>query len=76
MHLRLSLTPRVTSSHVCSHTWGSGQNQMQALKKELLLLVPSMEVFLDVENLTSIGDLEQLVAKSDSVLIFLSRGWW
>ena len=32
-----------------SHTWSTGQNQMQALKKEVSLLVPTIEVFLDVE---------------------------
>jgi hypothetical protein len=59
-----------------SHTWGTGQNQMQALKKELQLLVPSMQVFLDVENLTSIGALEDLIAKSETVLVFLSTGYF
>jgi hypothetical protein len=59
-----------------SHTWGSGQNQMQALKKELQLLIPSMEVFLDVENLTNIGALEELIECSDSGLIFLSTGYF
>jgi hypothetical protein len=59
-----------------SHTWASGQNQMQALKKELQLLVPSMKLFLDVENLTNIGALEQLIESSDSVLVFLSAGYF
>jgi hypothetical protein len=59
-----------------SHTWASGQNQMQALKKELQLLVPSMKLFLDVENLTDIGALEQLIKSSDSVLVFLSTGYF
>jgi hypothetical protein len=59
-----------------SHTWASGQNQMQALKKELQLLVPSMKLFLDVENLTNIGALEQLIKSSDSVLVFLSTGYF
>jgi hypothetical protein len=59
-----------------SHTWASGQNQMQALKKELQLLVPSMRLFLDVENLTHIGALEQLIKSSDSVLVFLSTGYF
>jgi hypothetical protein len=59
-----------------SHTWGTGQNQMQALKKELQLLVPSMRVFLDVENLDSIGALEDLISKSETVLVFLSTGYF
>jgi hypothetical protein len=67
---------------------------MQALKKELGLLVPSLKVFLvsgigrdanvkltlfvaqDVENLTSIADLEALIGNSEVVLIFLSAGYF
>ena len=52
------------------------QQQMQALKKELQLLVPSLQVFLDVENLTSIGALEDLIASSDTILVFLSTGYF
>ena len=48
---------------------------MQALKKELGLLVPTMKCFLDVENLASIGDLEALIDNSESVLAFLSTGY-
>jgi hypothetical protein len=59
-----------------SHTWATGQNQMQALKKELSLLVPSLNMFLDVENLTHLGDLEALIDNSDVVLIFLSTGYF
>jgi hypothetical protein len=59
-----------------SHTWATGQNQMQALKKELSLLVPSLKIFLDVENLTNLGDLEALIENSEVVLIFLSTGYF
>ena len=59
-----------------SHTWATGQNQMQALKKELSLLVPSLKIFLDVENLTNLGDLEALIKNSEVVMIFLSSGYF
>jgi hypothetical protein len=59
-----------------SHTWATGQNQMQALKKELTLLVPSLKIFLDVEDLTNLGDLEALIENSEVVLIFLSSGYF
>jgi hypothetical protein len=49
---------------------------MQALKKELSLLVPSLRIFLDIENLTAINDLEALIDKSEVVLIFLSAGYF
>jgi hypothetical protein len=58
-----------------SHVWSSGQDQVQAIKKELQLLVPSMAIFLDVENLTDIGGLEKLIEGSDVTLFFLSEGY-
>ena len=39
-----------------SHVWSTGQDQVLAIKKEL---VPSVRVFLDIENLTDIGGLEK-----------------
>ena len=47
---------------------------MQALKKELVLLVPSLKVFLDVDDLVDIGSLEKLIEGSDVTLFFLSKG--
>ena len=49
---------------------------MQALKKELGLLVPSLKVFLDVENLESIAELELLVGNAEVILVFLSEGYF
>jgi hypothetical protein len=49
---------------------------MQALKKELSLLVPSLKIFLDIENLTAINDLEAIIDKSEVILIFLSTGYF
>jgi hypothetical protein len=49
---------------------------MQALKKELGMLVPSMRIFLDVENLTSVADLEALIDHSEVILLFLSAGYF
>ena len=49
---------------------------MQALKKELQLLLPSIRIFLDVENLRGIDELELEISRSDSVLIFLSAGYF
>ena len=48
---------------------------MQALKKELALLVPSLKVFLDVDDLVDIGSLEKLIEGSDVTLFFLSKGY-
>ena len=49
---------------------------MQALKKELQLLVPSLQTFLDVENLKSIASLEDLITRSETVVVFLSTGYF
>ena len=41
-----------------SHVWKSGQDQVRVIKSRLLLLVPDLKVFLDVDSLDSIADLE------------------
>ena len=54
----------------------TGQDQVQALKKELSLIVPSMSIFLDCEDLDDIGGLEGLIERADMTLVFLSEGYY
>ena len=46
-----------------SHVWSSGQDQMATLKRELQLLIYGIHVFLDVDDLKEIGQLD-------------TCGWW
>ena len=59
-----------------SHVWSSGQDQVHTLVRQLQLLLPGIEIWLDVDCLEDMGDesLEKSVASSASVLIFLSHG--
>ena len=57
-----------------SHVWGTGQDQAAVLKRQLLRMVPGLSVFLDVDDLADIGNLEGYIDESMSVLMFLSRG--
>jgi hypothetical protein len=41
-----------------SHVWSSGQDQMATLKRELQLLIYDINVFLDVDDLEDIGQLD------------------
>eukprot|EP00964_Phaeocystis_antarctica_P058161 scaffold34484_cov63-Phaeocystis_antarctica.AAC.6 len=41
-----------------SHVWSSGQDQMATLKRELQLLIYGVNVFLDVDDLEEIGQLD------------------
>eukprot|EP00964_Phaeocystis_antarctica_P102885 scaffold68197_cov53-Phaeocystis_antarctica.AAC.1 len=59
-----------------SHIWSSGQDQMATVKRELQLLVPGIRVFLDVDDLEEIGDLEKYVRQTQTMLIFLSKGYF
>ena len=43
-------------------------------KRQLQLLIPPANCFLDVDNLKDISDLEENVAESANVLMFVSRG--
>jgi hypothetical protein len=59
-----------------SHVWGSAQDQAALIKRTLQLLLPGVKVFLDIDNLEEIGDLERYVKESQCVLIFLSHGYF
>ena len=48
---------------------------MGIVKSMLRLLMPRVRCFLDVDNLTSIADLEHYVQQSDLILIFLTKGY-
>ena len=41
-----------------SHIWSSGQDQMATVKRELQLLLYGVRVFLDVDDLEEIGQLD------------------
>ena len=58
-----------------SHCWLHGQDAMATVKSMLRLLMPGVQAFLDVDNLTSIAELERYVAQSDLVLVFLTKGY-
>jgi hypothetical protein len=46
------------------------------IKRQLQRLLPAIRVFLDVDDLENIGDLEKYVDQSAVILIFLSKGYF
>jgi len=59
-----------------SHVWATGQDQVLSIKKELMLIVPSLKIWLDVENLANIAGLEDNITNIDMTLMFLSKGYF
>jgi len=59
-----------------SHVWGTGQDQMRIVKQRLLEMIPELHVFLDVDDLEEIGDLEAYVERTVTVLVYCSRGYF
>ena len=59
-----------------SHVWSSGQDQAATIKRQLQLLLPGVKVFLDIDDLDCVDDLEKHVAESQAVLVFLSKGYF
>ena len=57
-----------------SHVWGTGQDQMRVVKQRLKEMVPDLEVFLDVDDLEEIGDLEGYIKRSRIILVYCSNG--
>jgi len=59
-----------------SHVWSTGQDAVATIKRQLQLLLRDVSVFLDVDDLQSIDDLELYVEQSDTMLLFLSKGYF
>ena len=59
-----------------SHVWGTGQDQMRVIKQRLLEMVPELSIFLDVDDLEDISDLQGYIERSSTVLIFCSKGYF
>ena len=51
------------------------QDAVAVIKNELLQFLPGCEIFLDVDDLKNIGELEAYIDRSQVVLCFLSRGY-
>ena len=59
-----------------SHVWSTGQDQMRIVKQRLKELCPNLTIFLDVDDLKDIGDLEGYVDRTYTVLIFCTNGYF
>ncbi|EOD04348.1 hypothetical protein EMIHUDRAFT_221124 [Emiliania huxleyi CCMP1516] len=58
-----------------SHVWSTGQDAVAVIKNELQQFLPGCEIFLDIDDLKNIGELEAYIRRSQVVLCFLSRGY-
>jgi len=59
-----------------SHVWATGQDQMRIVKQRLKEMLPDIEVFLDVDDLEEIGDLEGYIDRTSTILIYCSKGYF
>eukprot|EP00966_Prymnesium_polylepis_P178652 4137199-Prymnesium_polylepis.1 len=50
------------------------QDAAATIKRQLQLLLPGVQIFLDVDNLQNISDLEENVQHSAVILLFMSTG--
>ena len=56
-----------------SHSWkGGGQDAMRVIKQRLKEMIPEVSIFLDVDDLEVIGDLDRYIASSSAVLVFVT----
>ena len=72
----LTLAPSQRWHLFLSHIWGTGQDQCAVIKRQLCLLMPSVKIFLDVDDLADIGALEEYVDMTAVITIFASKGYF
>jgi hypothetical protein len=69
--------PRLCRHHVfMSHVWGTGQDQTHTVVRQLQALLPRLSVWLDVDRIRDMSELEEQVASAAVVVVFLSRGYF
>ena len=59
-----------------SHVWGTGQDQMRVIKQRLLEIMPDLAVFLDVDDLKDISDLDGYIDRTQTMLILCTDGYF
>ena len=69
--------PAAPSGHhlMLSHEWKWGQDQCDVLKRLARAALPSMSIFLDIDDLSDAALLEAYVGSSDVLLVFLTRSY-
>jgi len=58
-----------------SHIWSTGQDQAATVKRQLQRMLPGISIFLDVDDMQNVADLEQYIEQSACILCFLSQGY-
>ena len=59
-----------------SHVWSTAQDQMRIVRTRLLEMMPELSVFLDVEDLKDISDLEGYIERSSVILVMCTKGYF
>ena len=59
-----------------SHAWATGQDQTHTIVRQLQLLMPGIQIWLDADRLNDVSRLAESVRSSLAVTVFLSRGYF
>lgn len=73
---RFEMPPDCDFHMFMSHVWSTGQAKTQAVARKLVLVLPMLKVWLDIDNLHDTGRLEQSVHESAVFVIYYSKGYF
>ncbi len=69
--------PEECSFHIfLSHTWSTGQSQTHAIVRKMQLFMPGLKIWLDVDELAGMDELEESVKASAVFVIYYSRNYF
>ena len=60
----------------CAPSRSSGQDQVAIIKRQLQHVLPGVQIFLDVDDLTDTSKLDEFVSGAQCMLLFLSRHYF
>ena len=82
LHLKTHQPPVLFMAADCrwhffiSHVWKTGQDQAAVIKRLLLYYLEGPKVFLDVDDLESTSLIEEYIAASEVVILFISKHYF
>jgi len=72
----LEMAGNCKSHAFVSHVWATGQDKAQKIVRMIQLVLPGIKIWLDVDNLSEFGQLENSVRGSSFFLLFYSKGYF
>jgi len=73
---RLELSPDCKDHMFISHVWKTGQDKTHRIVRMIQQYLPGINIWLDIDSIADISNLEESVAEAAQFVLFYSKGYF